>query len=340
MAANTSAMHAPEDMNPLMLKGHEGPLSKIKYNRQGDLLFSCARKDKKPCAWFADNGERLGNYIGHEGAIWDMDIDFTSTRLLTASADRTAKLWDVQTGDCMYTFHQQSSVRCVGFAEGDTMILTVQEDNFKQPAVVFIYNLENDVAEQTDTPVREMFGDTGKINAALWGPLNLNILTASVDGSVRKWNVETGQEEQKVQAHGKEIRGMQFSKDRTMFITASIDKTAKLYDTKSMECIKTFKSDRPLNSASISPIFNHVIVGGGQDAMNVTVTSSKVGHFEVDFHHMVYLDFLGSVKGHFGPVNTLQFNPDGRSYASGSEDGYVRLNHFDRTYFTGKHNGL
>jgi len=43
--------------------------------REGDLLFSAARKDKKPCVWYADNGERIGNYEGHEGAVVDIDVD-------------------------------------------------------------------------------------------------------------------------------------------------------------------------------------------------------------------------------------------------------------------------
>lgn len=337
---STKGNDKQEGMTPVLLKGHEGPISKIKYNRHGDLLFTCARKDKKPCVWYADNGERLGNFIGHEGAVWDVDCDWNSKRCLTASADRTARLWDIESGECLFVFPHASSVRSVGFAEGDTMLLTVQEDNFNSEACIFVYNLEKDMKEQTATPVREMYGDTGKINTALWGPLNLNIFTGSVDGTLRKWNVEKGQEEQKVQAHTKEIRHMAFSKDKSMIITASIDKTAKLWDTKTLECLKTFKSDRPLNSASISPLFNQVIVGGGQDAMNVTVTSSKVGHFEVDFYHTVYMDFLGSVKGHFGPVNSCSFNPDGKSFASGSEDGYVRLHFFDKNYYHGKHNGL
>jgi translation initiation factor 3 subunit I len=324
-------------MRPILLKGHEGPISKIKFNREGDLLFTAARKDKKPVCWFTDNGERLGNYIGHEGAVWDLDVDFTSTRLLTASADRTAKLWNVQTGEELFSFDHDSSVRCVGWAEGARMILTVQENNFGEPAAIFIFNMADDVKDQERGAVREMSGDTGRINAAMWGGLNNFIITGSDDGTIRKWNVETGQEEQKEQAHSKAIRSMQFSKDRTMFITSSLDKSAKIYDTKTLECLKTFKSDRPLNSASMSSLMNHVIVGGGQDAMNVTTTSSKVGHFETDFFHTVYQDFMGSVKGHFGPINSLSFAPDGKSYASGSEDGYVRMHHFDKEYFNKKY---
>ena len=29
---------------------------------------------------------------------------------------------------------------------------------------------------------------------------------------------------------------------------------------------------------------------------------------------------------------SLQFHPDGQSYASGGEDGYVRINSFDKAY--------
>ena len=36
-----------------------------------------------------------------------------------------------------------------------------------------------------------------------------------------------------------------------------------------LEILKKYQSDRPMNSADISPIFDHVVVGGGQEASQV-----------------------------------------------------------------------
>lgn len=59
---------------PIVLHGHERAITQIKYNRMGDLLFSSA-KDTKPTVWYSLNGERLGTYNGHGGAIWCFDTN-------------------------------------------------------------------------------------------------------------------------------------------------------------------------------------------------------------------------------------------------------------------------
>jgi len=67
--------------------------------------------------------------------------------------------------------------------------------------------------------------------------------------------------------------------------------------------------------------------------MNVTTSSARVGKFETKLFHMVFGDEFGSIKGHFGPVNTIALHPDGIGFTSGSEDGYIRIHHFDKEYF-------
>jgi WD40 repeat protein len=63
---------------------------------------------------------------------------------------------------------------------------------------------------------------------------------------------------------------------------------AQLIDTKSLSILKTYTTATPLNSAAIHPTRPYVIIGGGQDAMNVTTTSARQGRFEARFWHKVF----------------------------------------------------
>lgn len=47
----------------------------------------------------------------------------------------------------------------------------------------------------------------------------------------------------------------------------------------------------------------------------------------------IYQEEFGTVRGHFGPINAVAFHPDGRSFASGGEDGYVRLHHLSESEY-------
>lgn len=80
-----------------MLQGHDRAITQVKYNREGDLIFSAA-KDSSPCVWYSSNGERLGTFDGHAGAVWCIDVDWRTQRLLSGSGDMSIRLWDCETG--------------------------------------------------------------------------------------------------------------------------------------------------------------------------------------------------------------------------------------------------
>ncbi|KAI9208879.1 WD40-repeat-containing domain protein [Polychytrium aggregatum] len=322
-------------MRPILLKGHTRSLTKIRYNRDGDLLFTVS-KDSTPSVWFSHNGERLGTYNGHNGTVWDLDISVDSRRLLTGSADQTCKMWDVYTGKCLFTWNTRTAVRAVSFAEGDKQALFVTDAVMGQPSTIHIVPIEDNVADQTEEPVNKIIITGSKATVAVWCSLNEYILTGHEDGSISLWDPATGNRLKRVENHKATIQDIQFSKDKTFFITASRDHSCQIYDTATLKVLKQFVTERPCNAAAISPIRPHIILGGGQDAMTVTQTNVKEGKFEVRFYHQVFEEEIGRVKGHFGPINTLAFHPDGKSFASGGEDGYVRLHHFDDDYFTFK----
>lgn len=317
------------------MKGHERPLTFLKYNREGDLLFSCA-KDHTPTVWFADNGERLGTYRGHNGAVWSCDASRDSTRLITGSADQTAKLWDVETGTQLYTFNFDSPARSVDFAVGDKLAVITTDPFMGLTSAIHIKRIARDHSDQTGESVVILKGPQGRINRAVWGPLNTTIISAGEDAIVRIWDSETGKllkESDKEDGHKKPITSLSKSNDVSHFLTGSLDKSAKLWDTRTLTLIKTYVTERPVNAVAMSPLLDHVVLGGGQDASSVTTTDHRAGKFEAKFYDKILQEEIGGVKGHFGPINALAFNPDGKSFSSGCEDGYVRLHHFDSDYF-------
>eukprot|EP01086_Lenisia_limosa_P016560 TRINITY_DN6456_c0_g1_i1.p1 TRINITY_DN6456_c0_g1~~TRINITY_DN6456_c0_g1_i1.p1 ORF type:complete len:323 (+),score=81.89 TRINITY_DN6456_c0_g1_i1:42-1010(+) len=321
-------------MRPIQCKSHERPVTCLKYNSDGDIIFSCA-KDNRVIAWYTHNGERLGTYDGHKGAIWHIDVDHDSKRLVSCSADDTVKLWEVETGHCLHSWTMPSIPKCVEFSDGDQYLLVLCDRIMGQPTRIFVYDLK---AEDMSLPILSLedFGDMAKVTNALFSPMNDQLYCAHADGSISVWSRETGEMLGKVEAHSDSISNMQYSWDGLCIITASKDNTARLFDATNLSHLKTYTTERPVNAATISPTKDYVVLGGGQEAGEVTTTSTRVGRFESRFFHKIYTDELGSVGGHFGPINALAFAPDGKSFVSGAEDAFVRIHHFDADYFENK----
>ena len=79
----------------------------------------------------------------------------------------------------------------------------------------------------------------------------------------------------------------------------------QLIETNNLRVLKTYQTDTPLNSAAITAKKDFIILGGGQEARDVTTTSTRQGKFEARFFHKIFEDEIGRVRGHFGPLNTV-----------------------------------
>ncbi|KAF2719697.1 WD40 repeat-like protein [Polychaeton citri CBS 116435] len=324
-------------MRPILLSGHERALTQVKFSKEGDLLFSVS-KDHIVCAWYSANGERFGAYKGHQGALWTVDVDPSTTLLATGGADNTLRLWEVKTGKLLKTWDFPTAIKRCEFSEDGMQLLAVMEKRTGNLSTIFVYDINPDPeAEQaSEYSLRIVIEDLLKVTVAGFSYLSKYIIAGHEDGTVSQWDAKTGELIYTKDSHeeGMAVTDIQWSADRTYFITSSKDKSAKLHDTMTLEVLKTYVTDTPLNSAAITPDpTQYVILGGGQAAMDVTTTSARQGKFEARFYHKIFEEEVGRVRGHFGPLNYVAVSPDGKCYCSGGEDGYVRVHHFDPPYF-------
>ncbi|KAG9615918.1 putative eukaryotic translation initiation factor 3 subunit I, partial [Aureobasidium melanogenum] len=179
----------------------------------------------------------------------------------------------------------------VEFNEDGTQLLGVTEKRQGQLSTILVYDINQDPEgeQPNEHSLRIVVDDIPKVTVAGFSACTRYIISGHEDGSVTQWDAKTGEEYERAYPHedGMMITDLQWSADRTYFITASKDKSAKLMDAKTLEVMKTYVADTPLNSAAITPVKDYVIVGGGQAAMDVTTTSARQGKFEARFYHKI-----------------------------------------------------
>jgi len=340
----------------MMLNMHSRPLTMLKFNRDGDMLYSAA-KDSKVFMTRTETGEILGMFDGHKGAIFSCDVTLDGLILATASADGTVKFWNALNGECVSTLEHGGICK---FVEWNTMPyaqnkIVTANDRFKDVKDrVCVWHYPT-IATDPDASEPELVlvidrALPMKCTKCAWGPFDETLISLHDEGTVFIWNSTSGEEIKYIQGHRGPVTDLQFTPDRMMMLTSSKDKTINLWSLAGegkeiLEKVKEFKVDRPLNTVTISPLaFSenpkdrryHILCGGGQEAMDVTTSGASSGQFEAVLLHMITDEDLGTVKGHFGPMNAIRFFPDGKGFATGGEDGYVRIHHFDKDYFNPK----
>jgi len=298
-------------------------------------LFTASKGKSRNCTvWFAATGERLGTYDGHAGAVFGMDVSYDSSLLVTASGDSSTLLWNVRTGEQLARFKHDTPARWTNFAMGEKRFLTVTKGVMGKTPEILIYQIENPFDIRSTEPITRIPGKAQFVKA-YWGPLNENIYACCANGAIYVFDAESGEEKSMIEPHTKEITGFEFSHCKQYFVTASKDNTGKMFDTATLECLKTFVSGRPLNDIAISPLKPHVFVVGGQDVATVTTAHADSAQFKARVYHSVHEVEIGTIQGHFAPVNSITVSPDGKTMVTGGEDGYARVNTLDKSYFEG-----
>jgi len=334
-------------MRPIVLQIHERPLTLVKFVHDGDF-FMTSGKDGAVNLIRTEDAERIGTYSS-SGAVYAVDCTVDCEYVVTAGADGKVVFYTFE-GEFKSQINHGGILKWVEWngEPGNQNKVVTCNDKFKSKEEGVIAN--RIMIWQFDPVARLLCIEDNlpmKANKVRWGAFDETLLAIFDEGTIIQYCARTGDQLGLVQAHSGPVQSINFSEDKMLMISASKDQTAKLWAMDDFnddsEPVKVYKADRPLNDAAISPLYSseqapkyHVLLAGGQDAKDVTTTSASSGRFETSLWNMIFEEEIGSVKGHFGPVNTLAWFRDGRGFVTGGEDGFVRVNAFDSDYLTSK----
>lgn len=172
-----------------MLHGHERAITQIKYNREGDLLFTSS-KDPIPNVWYSLNGERLGTFNGHGGTVWCFDIDWKTTRFISGGGDNTFRIWDVQTGKEIGHIDTNSSVRTCHFSYSANQASYTTDKAMGYQCEMFIIDVRNtDDSFGSSDPILRIPITGPRVASLLWGTLDEIIITGHENGDLKQWDL-------------------------------------------------------------------------------------------------------------------------------------------------------
>ena len=104
-------------MKVIKLNAHEKPINQLRFNFDGDLLFT-ASSDKKTNLWNSYTGERLGNYTS-KGAIFTIDITDDSKYLITGTLDGAIEIFEVDGGKNLGCLRSKRKCRKIELSYGN-----------------------------------------------------------------------------------------------------------------------------------------------------------------------------------------------------------------------------
>jgi WD40 repeat protein/serine/threonine protein kinase len=274
----------------------------------------------------------------HQDLVVDASFSPDGARILTASADNSAKLWDAASGKLIASFDHQGSVWHGAFSPDGARILTASADHsarlwdaasgeligsfhhqdwiwhgaFSPDGARILTASADKTAKLWDAASDKLiasFAHQDEVNDASFSPDGARILTASKDKTAKLWDAASGKLIASF-AHQDEVLRAAFSPDGTRILTASRDKTAKLWDAASGELIASFTHQDAVRWAGFSPDGTWILTTSKDKTAKLWDAAS--GKLNGSFHHQ-------------DEVNHAAFSPDGVRILTASADNSAKL---------------
>jgi WD40 repeat protein/tetratricopeptide (TPR) repeat protein len=256
-------------------------------------------------AWRRHHTELKGIF-SHGDDVFSVAFSRDGKTILTASMDKTARLWDVASGQPLGPRLVHPAVVTAAVFSPDGRTILTGTGTRDQPNKAQLW----DVA--TGRTIGVPMAHSQMVMSVAFSPDGQTILTGSEDHMARLWDAASGRPIGPAMAHSGAVLRAAFSPDGQSILTGSYDKTARLWDA---------ASGRPLgpplvhpagvSSAAFSPDGRSILTGCYDKTARLWDAASGRP--------------IGQPISHPDTVHSGAFSPDGRSILTGCFDGTVQL---------------
>jgi mitogen-activated protein kinase organizer 1 len=317
------------------LTGHNGIVHAVAYSSgaqsyiltgSSDRTIRLYNPQKAPTTSVAPSTSNVyppglvNKYSAHGYEVLSIDVNHDNDRFVSTGGDKTVFLWDVQTAQTIrrYTGHAGRVNRGVFGGEGDSIIATGSFDG-----TVKIW----DVKSNSFKPVMSL--DDAKDAITDVAIYDAEIITASVDGRVRSYDLRTGLCQADV--IGYPCTNLGVTKKGTEMLVSSLDSTVRLMDRVNGEMLKAYTDDafvnKDLRVRSTLGLNDSVVLSGSDNGM-VFVWDILGGECLHRFKHSEMREVQGAginagQTGKKDVVSAVAFCQTRREWASAGGDGSV-----------------
>lgn len=175
-------------------------------------------------------GPELQKLEGHTTAVNSVAFSPDGSLLVSASHDKTIRLWNPDTGQEVQKLRGHDSTALALTFSHDGLLASAFYDG-----CIGLWNL--DTGQEVQTLARHA-GAVGTISFSRDGLL---LASGSYDTTIRLWNPSTGQEVRILKGHIDEVTTLCFSQDSSLLASGSSDRTIRLWNPSTGQEIRTLK---------------------------------------------------------------------------------------------------
>lgn len=218
-------------------------------------VLAIADAESNVTLWDAASGEKLFAWPAHTTRINALAFSPDGTRLVTASDDYKARVWnilDAKNPHLLTTLELSAEIKSIAFrADGKLLLLGLNNGIARV----------RDLSTETDTAT--LRGHTDTISSVAFSPNGESIATASLDGTAKVWDLKTGKELFTLSGHTNAVTMIAFSPDGKRIATVGRDGAAKLWNVETgQEELTLPGDDAALTGAAFSPDGKRLVVSG------------------------------------------------------------------------------